>query len=118
MYDPRDGDIWQVDLTDSRGHEQGSERPAIFIRCTKKLGLYTIIPLTSQTKVLKYPHTHEILQSSDNGLEKDSIAMIFQILTISSDRLIRKKGSISNVDFTIVKTLISDYLKLNPPFVI
>jgi hypothetical protein len=40
MGDPRDGDIWQIDLKDSRGHEQGDARPAIFIRCTKKVVVY------------------------------------------------------------------------------
>jgi mRNA-degrading endonuclease toxin of MazEF toxin-antitoxin module len=112
MDEPRDGDIWQIDLKDSRGHEQGDTRPAIFIRCTKKVGLCTVIPVTSQKKILRYPHTHEIDQLDDTGLEKDSVAMIFQILTISSNRL-RKRGRISNEDFSIVKALIADYLKLD-----
>lgn len=115
MGDPRDGDIWQIDLKDSRGHEQGDTRPAIFVRCTKKAGLCTVIPVISQKKILYYPHTLEIIQSEDTGLEKDSVAMIFQILTISSDRLLRKRGRISNEDFSIIKALITDYLKLNHP---
>ena len=70
MDEPKDGDIWYIDLKDSRGHEQGGERPAIFIRCTKKVGLCTVIPVTSQKKVLRYPHTHEIISLDETGLEK------------------------------------------------
>ncbi|MDR2854822.1 MAG: type II toxin-antitoxin system PemK/MazF family toxin [Methanomicrobiales archaeon] len=113
MCDPKDGDIWQIDLTDSRGHEQGNERPAIFIRCSKNLGLHTVVPLTSKKNIFRYSHTHEIGKSNTCGLEKDSVAMIFQLLTISSDRLIRKRGCVSNGDFAIVKALIVDYLKLS-----
>ena len=105
MGDPRDGDIGQIDLKDSRGHEQGDTRPAIFVRCTKKVGLYTIIPVTSQKKVLRYPHTYEIIQSEDTGLEKDSVAMIFQILRTCIHNRVSRLTNVAECD---MNTIFSD----------
>ncbi|AGB03725.1 type II toxin-antitoxin system PemK/MazF family toxin [Methanoregula formicica] len=43
----KNGDIWLVDLTDAKGHEQRGMRPAIIIGSAN--GLVVVVPLTSST---------------------------------------------------------------------
>ncbi|NLM29669.1 MAG: type II toxin-antitoxin system PemK/MazF family toxin [Methanomicrobiales archaeon] len=47
----RRGEIWYVDLTDSKGHEQRGRRPAIVL-AVSHAGITTVIPLTTQSNAL------------------------------------------------------------------
>lgn len=107
---PARGEIWIIDLTDSRGHEQGGKRPAIVMASV--IGMNIVIPLTTQLKVLNYPHTCLIEPSSINGLSAPSVAMSFQIVAIDEKRLEKKIGEISSEDSESVKALLIDLLGL------
>jgi mRNA interferase MazF len=104
------GEIWIIDLTDSRGHEQGGKRPVIVMASV--IGMNIVIPLTTQIKVLNYPHTYLIEPTSSNGLSAPSIAMTFQIVAIDEKRLEKTIGKISHADNEIVKALLIDLMGL------
>lgn len=53
-----------------------------------------VVPLTSNKYALRLPHTFEIKKSWENNLNKDSIALIFQIQSLDRKRFINKIGSL------------------------
>jgi mRNA interferase MazF len=54
--------------------------------------MVVVIPLTSNLQALRFPFTVEIKKSKVNGLEKDSIALVFQIQSLDNKRFINKIG--------------------------
>jgi len=61
------GDIWFVDLTDARGHEQSGLRPAVVLAVSYG-GMTIVVPLTTTPTAFSFPHTYGIEKSSQNGL--------------------------------------------------
>jgi mRNA interferase MazF len=105
------GDIWFVDLTDARGHEQSGLRPAVVLAVAYG-GLAIVIPLTTTLAAFSFPHTHGIEKSSQNGLSSDSAALVFQIVALSEDRFVRKIGECSVEDMEAINVLLKDLLSL------
>ena len=85
------GEIWVVNLSSGRGNEQSGSRPCLILG-NIKTNLVTIVPLTSNLEALRFPYTLEIKSSEKNGLESDSIALVFQLQAIDKRRLIKKIG--------------------------
>ena len=106
------GDIWVVKLPSKFGREQSGTRPGIVIADTKT-DLVLIIPLTSNLGALKkLPFTFEIKKSSNNGLEKDSVALIFQIQSLDRKRFLSKIGELDNTEVEIINQAIRKMLSL------
>ena len=105
------GDIWFVDLTDARGHEQAGLRPAVVLAVAYG-GLTIVVPLTTTPAALSFPHTYGIEKSSQNGLTSDSAALIFQIVALSEDRFVKKIGRCSVEDMESISVLLKDLLAL------
>ncbi|MHA1674464.1 MAG: type II toxin-antitoxin system PemK/MazF family toxin [Promethearchaeota archaeon] len=91
------------------GHEQGRTRPCVVIKVLPRLKMATIIPLTSNIGVSRFPYTHEIQPTKQNGLSRTNIAMIFQVRSVSFNRFKNNLGDLENIDFTEIKDLISDF---------
>lgn len=66
-------------------------RPGLVIVDTKTNMVLTI-PLTSNIQALRFPDTIEIKKSKENKLEKDSIALVFQIQSLDKKRFVNKIG--------------------------
>ncbi|MEK6874043.1 MAG: type II toxin-antitoxin system PemK/MazF family toxin [Nanoarchaeota archaeon] len=103
------GEIWLIKLPEKGGKEQTGIRPGLIISNTKT-GMIITIPITSNIQALKFPHTIEVKKSNENGLEKDSILLIFQMQSLDKNRFIHKIGVLDedcmkNVN-EIIKTLI------------
>jgi len=107
-------DIWMVSLTDTLGTEQRGQRPAIIIAIHSQANVCMVVPLTSNLDASKFSHTHKIECTSDNELSVDSVALVFQMrtLTISAGRFLSKVGMIEQNHFDNVKALIKDYLQI------
>jgi mRNA-degrading endonuclease toxin of MazEF toxin-antitoxin module len=103
------GEIWNINLPPPKGHEQGGNRPGLVL--TISYGVIIVIPCTTNLERLKFDHTHYIAPDSKNGLIQDSVALVFQITSISPKRFINKLGIISPEDFEIINTLLADLLK-------
>lgn len=97
--DIRRYDIVQADLGEVIGSEQGGKRPVLIIQndCGNIHSLTTIImPLSSKLKSLNQP-THTLIKRSvDTGLKTDSVLLGEQMRVISSQRIIKKIGIVTD----------------------
>ena len=110
---PQIGDIWLVDLNDSIvGHEQRGKRPAIILAIHQETYLVEVVPLTSKLEASRFPFSYRIRRSFSNGLSSDSVAMIFQLRSISFKRLSKKIGMLEALHLKAIKMMIIEYLKL------
>ena len=91
--------IWRANLDPIIGSEQGKSRPVLIVSeddVNSLLNVVNIIPITTRRPDrIIYPN--EVLLPADkNGLEKESIALCYQIRTIDKKRLSKKYGQISS----------------------
>ncbi|MFH1256672.1 MAG: type II toxin-antitoxin system PemK/MazF family toxin [Candidatus Diapherotrites archaeon] len=105
------GEIWIVDLTDGKGHEQKGERPAIVLGQAN--GLAIAVPLTANPDCARFSFTALIEKNSENGLTADSIALVFQIVSLDEVRFKRKIGVASKEKQSTIEKLVLDLLKIN-----
>ncbi len=88
------GEIWIIDFPSKSGREQSGTRPSIVMADTGTT-LALVIPLTSNLQALsKLPYTIKISKSKENGLNKDSAALVIQLQTIDKKRFISKIGTL------------------------
>ena len=109
-------EIWDVELSypgEGVGHEEKFKHPCIIIKFNKFVDMATIIPLTSKIQALKdFPSTYIVNPNKTNGLTKHSIAMVYQIRSLSKQRFIHKRGSLIKKNYDAIKTLIKDYFQI------
>jgi mRNA interferase MazF len=92
------GDIVVIDLpapAGLAGHEQVEPRPAIVVQTDitdVSLPTTMIVPLTSNINAMRFPHTIYVTHSSQNGLSKPSVLLVFQLRAIDKARLGTKIG--------------------------
>ena len=103
-------EIWTIDLSGSRGHEQKGNRPGIVWRDLDHVKMAIVIPCTTTQEASKFPHTHLISPSSKNGLSQDSIAMVFQIVSIDKKRLTKKLGELDVADINSIGAILKEML--------
>ena len=112
----KDREIWDVELSylgEGVGHEEKFEHPCIIVEFNKFVDMATIIPLTSNIQALEdFPHTHIINPNNTNCLTKQSIAMIYQIRSLSKQRFIRKRGKVIRDNYDKIQTLLKDYFQI------
>ncbi|MFG6378315.1 MAG: type II toxin-antitoxin system PemK/MazF family toxin [Lachnospiraceae bacterium] len=93
-------DIVQADLSGAVGSEQGGVRPVLIVQNdTGNLHSTTTIVMPFSTKTYKNQNqpTHTLIKKSvDTGLKMDSILLGEQMRVISSQRIIRKIGSVTD----------------------
>ncbi len=106
------GEIWQVQLPSSNGHEQAGVRPVIVVANTQ-INIVVVIPFTSNLLALRFPETLEVRPSKTNGLISISAALIFQIRAIDKKRLLKKVGVLEADHQTKVDTKLKQFLKIS-----
>lgn len=105
------GEIWLCELPNYEGHEQRSMRPCIMLT-QPYLGLMTIVPLTSNLKALRFEYTTKLVRNEINKLEKDSVALTFQIQTIDIRRMLKKVGMLNKKQKQAIEQQVKKYLQL------
>ena len=103
------GEIWLVELFESKGHEQSGLRPAVIVSDTA-LNIVIVIPLTSNLQALRFPYVIQVEPSNKNGLDSDSAVLIFQLRAIDKSRLKRKIGSLEMNKFKEIQKIIKNLL--------
>jgi mRNA-degrading endonuclease toxin of MazEF toxin-antitoxin module len=98
-------EIWQVDLTvtDLQGHEQRGDRPCLIVKVFPTGDMILLIPITGELESERFPYTTKIERTKDNGLDSDSIALVFQMKSISKSRFKYKRGRLSNSKFNEIR---------------
>jgi mRNA interferase MazF len=93
---PARGEIWDVDREPVQGHEQGGRRPALIVSVTPfnqgASGLVIVLPISSQDKRVR---TQIPIPAGEGGLNLPSFAKCEAILSISLERLLRRRGAVS-----------------------
>lgn len=105
------GDIWLVDLYDGKGHEQEGTRPCIVMG--EANGLSIVVPLTSNLRTQRFAYTYTLFPSGQNCLKKESVALIFQIVSLDSNRFVHRIGNLTKPEMDAVKALLSDLMNLS-----
>ncbi len=93
------GDVYWVDFPPRNGHAQAGRRPAIVAQdaaATSRLPTILLIPMTTQLAALRFPGTVPVDADAENGLQRASVALVFQ-MTVLDQRLIQSRlGRISD----------------------
>ena len=109
------GDIYTIEIPPTNGHEQAGSRPAIIIQAQqfeKQLSTVLIVPLTSQLAAQTFPGTFLIHPDAQNGLSKDSVALVFQLRAIDKKRLMRRLGRLTANNLAQLYQLVKKLMQL------
>lgn len=112
MHGPSKAEVWRINLSGAVGHEQKDERPAIMWRDLDHLGMAIMIPFTSVLEAGKMIHTCHVSPSLKNGLEKESVALVFQIRALDKERLVKKLGVLNEADISAIGTTLKELLRV------
>ena len=103
------GEIWILNLPFGKGREQYGTRPGLVMAETK-IGLIVTIPLTSNIQALRFSHVLDIKKSQKNGLDKDSVALVFQIQSLDKKRFVNKIGELEDLKLKEVDGILKKLL--------
>lgn len=105
-------EIWLADLNHVRGSEQKGFRPVIILSGNLLNSMMPVVitcPLT--TKIKNYKGNVVVTPSETNGLSEQSEAVIFQIRSVSKERLVKKIGKITQQQLQELKQGLDDILR-------
>ncbi len=92
---PLRGELWDVDLNPTRGHEQAGFRPALIVSVDElnfgPSSLTIVLPVTATQR--KIP-LHVLIAPPEGGLDRPSSILVDQIRSVSKSRLIRRRGQV------------------------
>jgi mRNA interferase MazF len=107
----RRGEIYWVDWSPGRGHEQSGRRPALVIQndLGNQFSATTIVAALTTRIRRPYPF-HVEVSAIEGGLPDDSMVLLEQIQTIDSDRLQERIGALDSgrmiqVDRALMRSL-------------
>jgi len=105
------GETWLVDLADAKGHEQRGERPALVMGSAN--GLVVVVPFTATLGTTRFSHTLLVTPTPRNGLDRESVALVFQIVSLDRERFVRKIGSIEEERWDAIVALARDLMNMD-----
>jgi mRNA interferase MazF len=96
MGAPRRGEIWSINLNPTLGHEQAGIRPGLVVSVDflnqGPAELAVVIPITSKDR---HQPLHVKISPPEGGLTQHSWALIEAIRSVSTVRLMKRRGVIS-----------------------
>jgi mRNA interferase MazF len=98
----KQGEIWLVNLSPTEGAEITKTRPCVIISGNEIgiLPLKVIAPITDyKMHYDSVPWMVNLFPNSVNNLSKRSVADMFQLRSVSQNRLIKKLGCVSEKEF-------------------
>lgn len=105
------GEIWLVDIFPAGGHEQEGARPAIILADTKT-SVVIIVPCTANLQALRFPHTIRIEPTKRNGLDLDSIALVFHVRAIDKRKMKSRIGTLESQTMNLINHALKKLLAL------
>ena len=104
MTAPARGEVWLVDLSPIRGHEQAGRRPALVVSDDLfnrgPAGLAIVLPMTSTVRSIP---SHVAVSPPEGGLKTKSAVLCEAIRSISTDRLIQRWGALAPATLATVE---------------
>lgn len=93
---PSQGDIWEVNLNLTRGHEQADIRPALVVSVDAfnhgPAGLVVVLPTTTTARGIPF---HVPVRPPEGGVKAPSFIKCEGVRSISREQLISLWGSVS-----------------------
>lgn len=109
----RRGDVWMLDLNPTRGHEQAGIRPVIVVSANElnqsPAGLVVVVPITSRHKGIR---SHVRIDPPEAGLDLVSYAKCEDVRSVSTQRLVRRLGAVSESTLSQVEAILRIILGL------
>lgn len=106
-------DIWLSEAPeDIMYNEQKGVRATLITAINKVPPMVMTVPLTAEDNASRFPRTVKIKRSNRNKLYADSIALVFQLRSLSVKRLIKKIGELEENYCESVKREIKGYLQV------
>ena len=116
MISMKRSEIWQVNLDPSIGQEIQKTRPCVIVNddLVGILSLKVIVPLTEwKERYQAAAWMVRIEADSVSGLTKLSAADCFQLRSLSTARLVKKTGELSETEMNRIETALKVVLKIN-----
>jgi mRNA interferase MazF len=92
---PARGEVWDVNLNPTLGHEQAGIRPALIVSADamnqSPAELVIVAPISGTDRGIP---AHHRVEPPEGGLDRPSVVMADQVRTISKRRLVRRRGAI------------------------
>jgi mRNA interferase MazF len=92
------GEVWNVDLRPTRGHEQDLVRPAVVVSSDgfnrSAAGLVMVLPITRTFRDIPF---HVEVRPTEGGLRSTSYVLCDQLRTVSKERLGARRGDLSAI---------------------
>ena len=111
----RRGEVWQVNLNPTLGHEQSGLRPALIVSTdTFNHGpaeLVIVLPITSVGKGIPF---HVEVKPPEGGLTMRSFIKCEEIRSLSTVRLLKKIGDVSGATLEKAEDRMKIVLQLAP----
>ncbi len=102
--EPSRGEIWVVDLSPTRGHEQAGVRPALVISVDPfnhgPAGLVVILPLTTRAKGIPF---HVAIDPPEGGVRSRSYIKCEEMRPIARERMRERWGRVSAATLAAVE---------------
>ena len=96
MPEPNRGEVWLVDLSPTKGHEQSGRRPGLVVSVDLfnhgPAGLVVLLPIST---VAKGVPLHVQVNPPEGGLKQRSFVKCEDVRTISTRRLLDQRGTVS-----------------------
>lgn len=94
---PSRGDVWLANLNPTRGHEQASTWPCLIVSTDAfnhgPSGLVVILPITTRRRGVPF---HISVGAPEGGLSEESFVKCEDIRSVSTERLVRRLGAVSD----------------------
>jgi mRNA interferase MazF len=72
-----------------------------------------VIPLTGELNSERFGFTYCVQVSKENGLSKESVALVFQIRALDPHRFLHKRGELDKKDMEAIDAILVDMLGLD-----
>jgi len=94
--EPSRGEVWQADLSPTKGHETRGTRPCLIVSVDPfnhgPAGLVVILPITTRDKGIPL---HVAVDPPEGGLTRRSFVKCEEPRSISKDRLTKRVGELA-----------------------
>jgi len=104
MPRPSRGEVWLIDFSPTRGHEQTGTRPGLVISVDLfnhgPAGLVVVLPLTTRHRGVPL---HVAVDPPEGGLRERSFIKCEDVRSVSTERLIGKWGTTAPMTLRLVE---------------
>lgn len=110
---PSRGEVWDVDLNPTRGHEQAGRRPALIVSTDRfnhgPAGLVVVLPMTTRPKGIPL---HVEVDPPEGGVREKSFVKPEDVRAVSTERLGTRWGAVSAPTLAAVESRLRVLLEL------